>query len=79
MNQELKMADELEINILTKVSIKQILENIKIQCDYSGDYRKERDKMLMRVEYYLSLIKEGKIAIKKKQKERLLSDFLKVS
>ncbi len=69
------MENELEINILTKVSIKQILEDIKTQCEYSGDYQRDRDKMLMRVEYYLSLIKEGKIALNKKQKNKLLKEW----
>jgi hypothetical protein len=65
----------VEINILTRVTVNDILEDIKKQAECMGDYKKDRDKMFMRIEYYLALLQSSTSNIIYKQKDKKLKEF----
>lgn len=55
-----------DIKLTQNFTIIDMLERIKSQAKYGGDYKEDRDDMVNYIDYFISLIREGKIKEVKK-------------
>ncbi len=52
--------------LVIETTLKEILDGIKNEADFGGDYHADRTKMIKKIDMYLSLIKEDNIKLKRK-------------
>lgn len=47
-----------DVNINHTFTLSEILESIKDVCEYNGNYQKDRDRMIDKIDKYLEMIEE---------------------